>query len=587
MLMWGLRAAGTTLRREVVVSGLLAFTCFFIGSGDVPIMGRDEARFAQAAREMLERGDLVVPSFAGEHRYDKPILIYWCTMAGYRLLGVNERAARLPAHLAGALAVALLAWSARKRWGPGAGILAGTLLTATVTFHVQARGCTADLVMLLPALAAMLAFEQLGVGRGGCTAAAVLWLGLGVSVLAKGPVGPAFVVLTWIGLWALERTWPTWQLVGLGLLGLLGLWRLGPLVLVVPAAAALLQALCNPSGRRMLNSLRWWWGLPVAGLLVAPWAVAAHLATSGAFLSEAIGHHVVKRSLVALESHGGFPGFYLVTGLLAAFPWFALIPETLRKLGPQMAEDRRLRFLAAWLLTPLLLLELMGTKLVHYWMLSYPAGVLLVVAGMVGASDTEERNVHRASRVAVLVPGLLLAMLPLLLVLYLRLPQLWWRALLCGLPLVLGALLFMARAGIQPLRSLVRLTAATLLTLVLILALFLPAFSAHLLAPRAAAQARGRAAGEPIVIYKLRDDELLFSLPSSTRVCRSSSCLAERLARGGAWLGASRRNDLQRFREEHPDAELQEVDEVAGIDLGHLQWSSIVLFRPGAAGGDR
>ena len=134
-----------TRRRETVLAGLLAFCLFFVGSGAVPILGRDEARFAQAAREMVANQAYVVPSFAGAPRYDKPILIYWCTMASYQVFGVSERSARLPSNIAAALSVALLAGWARRRWGQGAGLLAALLFASTLVFHIQARACTADL----------------------------------------------------------------------------------------------------------------------------------------------------------------------------------------------------------------------------------------------------------------------------------------------------------------------------------------------------------------------------------------------------------------------------------------------------------
>ena len=190
---------------EVLAAGFLALGVLLGGNGAIPLIGRDEPRFAEAAREMLARGELVVPTFGGLPRYDKPILVYWCTAASYALFGVDEGAARLPSNLAGALVVVLVAASARRRWGPGAGLLSGGLLVATLTFHVQARACTADLVMLLPTTAAMLALERLVTGEGGRRDAAVLWLGLGLSTLAKGPVGPAVAVATGVALWALGR----------------------------------------------------------------------------------------------------------------------------------------------------------------------------------------------------------------------------------------------------------------------------------------------------------------------------------------------------------------------------------------------
>jgi 4-amino-4-deoxy-L-arabinose transferase-like glycosyltransferase len=577
-----LRIASTSSRREVLISGLLALLLLSAGSGSTPLIGQDESRFAVASQEMLERGDLVVPTFAGENRYDKPILIYWCTMASYQLLGVSERAARLPSQLAGALVVALLAWTARRRWGAGAGLLAGLLLLITPVFNVEARACTADLVMLLPTLVAMLALEQIYSGARRRYLAALFWIGMALSVLAKGPVGPACVLSTGVALWAISRSWKRWELIAGGLLMLCGWWPLGPAVLVIPAVAATWSALRSAASRRVLKRLRWQWGLPLAAALVAPWAIAAHIATDGAFFTEAIGRHVVSRSLTALESHGGFPGFYIITGLIVAFPWVGLLPSALYRVRKALADDSRLRFLMAWLLGPLVLLELVQTKLVHYWMISYPAGVMLVVGWLI-LTSTNEQRVGLGPRLTTLVTGLTLAFLPLALVIRLNLDDLKDVALLTAIPLVLVVLIWSLRGGYAPLRSLVLLQAGTALYLLLLLATLLPALGAHLMGPRTVQRATEMIMpNEEIVVYKARDDELFFYLPEAVS-CRSSDCLREWIKQERPFLGLARTRDLERFKAAHPDLWLYTIETVEGIDLGHLETTEVSLVRTGAS----
>jgi 4-amino-4-deoxy-L-arabinose transferase-like glycosyltransferase len=577
-----LRVASTSSRREVLVSGLLALLLLSAGSGSTPLIGQDESRFAVASQEMLERGDLVVPTFAGEGRYDKPILIYWCTMISYQLLGVSERAARLPSQLAGALVVALLAWTARRRWGAGAGLLAGMLLLITPVFNIEARACTADLVMLLPTIVAMLALEQIYTGARSRYLAALFWIGMALSVLAKGPVGPACALFTGVALWAVNRSWKKWELIAGGLLLVLGWWPLGPVVMVVPVVAATWSGLRSAASRRVLVRLRWQWGLPLAAALVAPWAIAAHAATDGAFFAEAIGRHVVSRSLIALESHGGFPGFYIVTGLIVAFPWVGLLPSALRRLRTAVTDDPRLRFLIAWLLGPLVLLELIQTKLVHYWMISYPAGVMLVVGWLI-LTSTDEQRVGLGPRLTSLVTGLALAFLPLALVIHLNLDDLKDVALLTAIPLILVVLIWTLRGSHAPLRSLVLLQVGTVLYLLLLLATFLPAFAGHLVGPRTVQRAAEKVMpNEQIVVYKARDDELFFYLPEAIS-CRSSGCLREWIEQERPFLGLARTKDLEQFKATHPDLWLYTIETVEGIDLGHLETTEVSLVRTGAS----
>lgn len=566
---------------EVLAAGLLALGLLLVGNASIPLIGRDEPRFAEAAREMLARGELVVPTFGGLDRYDKPILVYWCTVASYAVFGVNEGAARLPSNLAGALVVALVAASGRRRWGPGAGLLAGGLLLATLTFHVQARACTADLVMLLPTTAAMLALERLAAGEGNRLHAAVLWLGLGLSTLAKGPVGPAVAVAAGVALWALGRAWRRWELVALAGVLVLGWWRLGPSVLALPAAAAAVGAVRSGPARAGLARLRWWWGAPLAAAVVVPWTLAAFLATDGAFFRVGVGRHVVARSLTALESHGGFPGFYMVTGLVAALPWFPLLAPALRRFW----REGQQRFLLAWLLGPLVLLELVQTKLVHYWLPSYPAGVLLVT----GWALTIPRGVPapgRCVRAGLVAGGLFAAAVPVAVALRLELGGVTAWAAAAAAPLVLAVGWAAVAVGRRPVHSLWALVAGAASFVLILLTAYLPGLAPHLVGPRAAARAvELRRPAEPLLLYKARDDELFFELPLGAVNCRSRDGLAQRLRAGEAFLGVARAADLESFRDEHPGLPVELVELVDGVDLGRVRWTRAALFRPAGGGG--
>ncbi len=570
--------------REAVLAGLLAFLLFFAGTGATPLIGRDEPRFAEAAREMLARGDLVVPTFGGVNRYDKPILIYWCTMASYALFGVNERAARLPSNLAGTLTILLLAWWARRRFGPGMGLLAGMLLAVTLTYHLESRACTADLVMLLPTVAALLALERLAVTEEPSPwAALVFWVGMALALLAKGPVGPAFAIFTALGLWALGRPWNRWEAGAMALFTVAGWYRAGPKVLVIPLVWALAETLRSARGRRALARLRWQWGLPLLLALTAPWTVAALRATDGEFFRVGVGKHVVARSMTALESHGGFPGFYLATGLLAAFPLFAFLAPAVAGRWRELREDATLRFLLAWLVGPLLMLELVETKLVHYWMLSYPAGALLVAAWLASRPGPSGRF-DRAGRILLVLGGLPVAAVGVGLALHFGIGRLLLPGAVAGVLLLAG---IVAAVTLRDARR--RVTAAvvgTALFLVALLGWYLPILGTELVGPRAVERLREvRRPGEGVVIYKARDDQLFFYLPLDAVNCRPKECLADEIASGRPFLGIARLKDLRKFQELFPDRPVELVETVRGLDLGHGRWTGMALFRPAGAGG--
>jgi 4-amino-4-deoxy-L-arabinose transferase-like glycosyltransferase len=541
------------------------------------MLGRDEGRFAQAAREMAHAGELIVPTFGGRDRYDKPILIYWCVIASYELLGVSPGSARLPSNVAAALTVGLLAWWARRRWGPGAGVVAGLIMAVTPTFHLQARACTADQVMVLPTVAALLALAALWRGSGGPWPRTVLWVGLALAVLAKGPVAPMMLVATGVGLWVLGRPWPRWQLATLVAVLLVGVW-VGPWVLVVPGVWALAELPGRLDLRRLLSATGWWWGVPLLLVLTLPWAVAAWRATDGAFFAEAVGRHVVARSLTALESHGGFPGFYPLTATAVAFPLLAFALAAASGRWRQLRSSTDGQLLLAWWLAPLVVLELLGTKLVHYWLPAYPAAALVVAEWW--ARDSFRQ---RSRWWALLGLGaVLLAAVPMVVASHLGLDDLLVPAAGVAVLLIVPTALACWRWWRNGARSaLPWAVGGSGIFVVALLAWFLPLLAPKLLPVRVAeAVAEHRLEGELIVVYELRDDELLFQLPMDAKVCRTEACLEALLSARTNLLGVARACDLRALRGDEPVAALTEVTTVRGVELGRGRWSESVLFRP-------
>ena len=92
--------------------GLVLF--YSLGNWSLPLIDRDEPRFAEASREMRQSGDFIVPRLNGAYRFDKPPLIYWCQVAAFACFGENDFAARFPSVLfAAGAAVMTAAWATR------------------------------------------------------------------------------------------------------------------------------------------------------------------------------------------------------------------------------------------------------------------------------------------------------------------------------------------------------------------------------------------------------------------------------------------------------------------------------------------
>ena len=172
------------------------------GTWTLPLVDRDEPRFAEASREMIERGDYVVPYFNDRYRFDKPPLTYWFQVASYRAFGQNSFSARLPTALAAALtAVAIFAWGARLQLAR-AGFWAAIIFTLCLQTFVHAKAAVADMwLVLFMTLAHWAGYELLRDRFGGTWRSVVVrpnglrvwwwlfYLSLALAFLAKGPIG--------------------------------------------------------------------------------------------------------------------------------------------------------------------------------------------------------------------------------------------------------------------------------------------------------------------------------------------------------------------------------------------------------------
>jgi 4-amino-4-deoxy-L-arabinose transferase-like glycosyltransferase len=310
----------------------------------------DEGVNAEAAREMLEAGNWVTPTFNFELRTAKPVFLYWLQATSYSLLGVNEFAARLPSVLAALLSVLVTYELGRRMFGRGTGLMAGLVLASAVEFCMLAHAATPDATLLFFTVVTFY-FLWLAIEQDRPWSYVPAGLGAGFAVLTKGPVGvalPGLVALLYFG-WNRQ----------------LGkLWH-----------------------RRTLTAL-------AAFLLVAlPWYILVALDTRGVWASRFFGRENLLRFLKPMENHSG-PLFYHVLGLIVLFaPWSIFLGGTLwyavrlsRRPPPGDAatpavelpvEVRATRLLICWFLSYLVFFSVAATKLPNYVLPLYPALGLL------------------------------------------------------------------------------------------------------------------------------------------------------------------------------------------------------------------
>ncbi len=331
---------------------LLCAALYVPGMAALPATDRDESRFMQASRQMLETGDFVRIRFMHEARNKKPAGIHWLHVAAVSLTAgkatVERWPYRIPSALGALAAVLLLFAAGQTLFDRRTAFLAAALLGSAFILVFEAHIAKTDAVLLATVMAAqyplLLLFKAARDDEPAPGwAPYLLWIALGLSLLIKGPIGPFVVALTAVGLW-LTRHWRS-------------LWRdVKPLI-----------------------------GVPIMVAIAAPWFVAIIFADPD-FVRESAGHDFFKKLISGQEAHGAPPGYYIVTLLLtfapgSLFMWPALWRAWRQRREPEIAVC------LLWLLPFWLVLEIVPTKLPHYILPSLPALALLTARAALAVEE--------------------------------------------------------------------------------------------------------------------------------------------------------------------------------------------------------
>ncbi|WP_375408702.1 ArnT family glycosyltransferase, partial [uncultured Methylobacterium sp.] len=333
----------------------LCLACFLPGLASLQPMDRDEPRFAQATKQMLETGDLVDIRFQAEARHKKPVGIYWmqaAAVAAGEALGVTGARTtialyRIPS-LLGAVAASLLAYWAALVFATRRGaVMAAALFSACLMLSAEAHLAKTDAVLAACSVAAMggLARAWIWRGRRDLSGPSVLlfWIAMALGILVKGPMVPLFVGLP-----------------------------------------ALLLSLSVRSGAWLL-ALRPAFGLGLTLLIVAPWFLAIAGKSGGAFFGTSVGGDMLAKVGGAAEKHGAPPGTYLVVFFATFWPGAAFAALGLPLAWANRRKDAA-AFLFAWIVPAWLLFEAVPTKLPHYVLPLMPAVAILAVMALVPGS---------------------------------------------------------------------------------------------------------------------------------------------------------------------------------------------------------
>src|SRR5438132_7170721 len=166
----------------------VALALTFPNLGACSLWDIDEGNNAEAAREMLDCGNWVVPTHNYQLRVDKPALLYWLQIGAFHLFGINELAARFPSALAAIASVLMTYELGRRMFGAATGLLAGLVLASTGLFCASAHFANPDALLHVFTLLTLFFFWH-SITRLGRAWSVAGGMSAGFAVLAKGPVG--------------------------------------------------------------------------------------------------------------------------------------------------------------------------------------------------------------------------------------------------------------------------------------------------------------------------------------------------------------------------------------------------------------
>ncbi len=352
---------GTSPQNRTDLLLLVAFCgfLFFYGLGAFGLVGADEPRYAQIAREMLNGSDWVTPILQGKPWLEKPPLYYWEAMLSFRVAGVSDWAARLPSAVDAALLTAAIYFFLR-RFRPGSEFDGGLIAASCVGVVGFAHAAATDMPLTACFAIALLAwYAWYESGERIYLAAFYLFLALGT--LAKGPVAPALAAVIIFVFIALKRDWR-------------GIWR----------------------------SL-WAPGLALYLAVALPWYVAVQLHNPDFFRIFILEHNFARFSTGVYHHPQPF-WFFLPVFLLAMMPWTLVLILAVaqrirlfwverRESFPRAfstTEDSWVLFLLIWMIVPIVFFSASQSKLPGYILPAVPAAALLV-ADYVAARRSAER----------------------------------------------------------------------------------------------------------------------------------------------------------------------------------------------------
>ncbi len=437
----------STLAKPVNLTLFLVIIVFYVyGLGHLPFVGPDEARYAQVAREMFLRNDLITPTLGGHLWFEKPALLYWLMIGSYKVFGVSEWSARFGPAICGVLTIVAVFWLGNRMPAAAGRISAGfcsaLILASSLGFIVFSKAASFDIVITMTltwALSFFIASETDADESRRKRLLAGFYFFVGLSLLAKGLIG-----------------------------------------LVIPFGVVGAYFIVRGKAPSKLFWASLVWGLPLSVVVAAAWYGPMFLKHGAHFFNQFIIQHHFARYLSNTYHHPAPVYYYLVILILLALPWTAFIIDAVvrvrRWLWRRDDSMTRIRtFALVWIVIPLIFFSFSTSKLPGYILPVLPAMALLAGERLAHMFVEVKRN-----RWAIRTTGLLCLILSAAAIIYsVQTGEFSTRrALVITSPLLVAGLIALLPLGRPVLQTCVIAVATGMVTI----------FALHLAAPMIAAR---------------------------------------------------------------------------------------------------
>lgn len=378
------------------IVGILTLIFILPGLSSIPPLDRDEARFSQASKQMLEDKNYVIIKFQEELRSKKPIGIYWLQIASASIFGkdniISYRAPNIFSTIILIIVFSTFVYSISFRYfnlnissSLTFSFFSSLVMATLLGLSIEIKQAKTDTVLLTLCTVQQLIFWKIySYGKESWNKykhheyvwlTRLFWLIIALGILVKGPISPLLFTMTLLSICILDRfVEKEWNLS----------W---------------------------LNLFLWFQGLLIVSIITLPWIYLAWQATDGHLILDAINKDFLIKLRSGQENHWGPFGSHLFLLLLTFWPMVLLLPFAARACL-DWKHERLIRFLISWIIPFWIILELTPTKLPHYILPVFPGLILLILIGISSppSGNIKFSKINKFFRVVVVIFTLLLAL---------------------------------------------------------------------------------------------------------------------------------------------------------------------------------